>query len=665
MAKPDGFWGKILHGLGLDWQSSYVYNYIYDANMRAGFFISAMMILQELVIILQRSFGPRGGHGAETFYSTSQLLGDTLILTVSGLMLVSSILYVKGKLKNKIVGKVIQCVYAAVCITFGIIISCSAYERGEQLLTFVIMCMNVSCLLIWRPIVSFGMLTAAYVLFYIRISSLPWGLSGIVGPTTETTLNLIASWASTLMLSFFKYHKGVTHAIKDESLEKMNLHLSEISQKDDLTEVHNMTHFRVEAEKILNYVTTNKENVVFLFMDIENFKSFNEKYGFAAGNELLRQVAHTMVRIFHGSLVSRFSDDHFVVLTNVEGVMENIEELTREIAACQREVHLELKCGAYRPSGDEKDPILACDRARFACNSIKKHYDCHFRYYDKTLEDQFKLKQHVINNIDIAIENHYIKVYYQPVVSMKTGCVCGLEALARWQDPEYGLLPPGAFIDTLEEHRQIYKLDRYVIEQVCRDYRDSVDNYQPFPPVSINFSRIDFELCDMVGYLTALAKRFDVPKEFIDVEITETALSDQQSYLSEAITALQEAGYKVWLDDFGSGYSSLNSLKDYQFDVMKIDMKFLSGFGSNEKTMPILKNIVQLARQLSMVSLTEGVETQEQYDFLQSIGCDRSQGYLFSKPAPLEEFRRMVADGELKIADEYKNAPPVSEEKIG
>ncbi|MDD7516039.1 EAL domain-containing protein [Ruminococcus flavefaciens] len=319
-------------------------------------------------------------------------------------------------------------------------------------------------------------------------------------------------------------------------------------------------------------------------------------------------------------------------------------------------MHLELKCGAYKPVGDEADISLACDRARFACNSIKKHYDRTLRLYDKSLEDKFHLKQYIVNNIDTAIENNYIKVYYQPIVSTIDGRICGLEALARWQDPNYGLLSPGAFIEILEEYRQIYKLDKYIIEAVCRDYRDSVDNDRPFFPVSLNFSRLDFELCDIVGYLCETVERYNVPKNFIDIEITESALTDQKDFLPNAIKELRSYGYKVWLDDFGSGYSSLNVLKDYQFDVLKIDMKFLSGFRNNEKTRPILENIVNLTKQLKMVSLTEGVETKEQFDFLGTIGCERAQGYLFSKPVPLEELRERIASGELSVNTDTKSA---------
>ena len=151
-----------------------------------------------------------------------------------------------------------------------------------------------------------------------------------------------------------------------------------------------------------------------------------------------------------------------------------------------------------------------------------------------------------------------------------------------------------------------------------------------------------------------MTEKYEVPKDYLEVEITESALTDQQSFLQEAIRKLHDKGYNVWLDDFGSGYSSLNVLKDYQFDVLKIDMKFLNGFSENEKTKVILESIVELNKQLGMLSLTEGVETSEQYEFLSSIGCQRVQGYYFSKPVPYDEMKAMIVSGKLSICDKYK-----------
>ncbi|WP_173386217.1 bifunctional diguanylate cyclase/phosphodiesterase [Ruminococcus flavefaciens] len=644
----------ILNGLGFEKNSKYVRDYFFTTNMRASIYMSLVVIVLEVWMIIRMTVTIfRDNLQSNMMHYIEKYYVNYFILTFTGIiMLILAVRFMRGKKDNRYLCTVVKWVFTLVCIYFGIKISLNDYSKGEQILTFLTMELFSLCLLTWKPYIAFVLASASYVYFYYRMNEMVAVNTGEVGTTVATQINFFIMWISTMMVCIANYNNTRMQALKDENLEKVNTYLSKISIEDELTGIHNMVYFRNEAEKVLSYVTTDKENTIFLFFDIENFKSYNEKYGFHEGNELLIKVAHMIEDSFKGSLVSRFSDDHFVVLTRIDGAKNIIGHLSGEIKKLQREVHLELKCGAYKPVGDEADVSLACDRARFACNSIKKHYDRTLRIYDKSLEDKFQLKHYIVNNIDNAIASGYIKVYYQPVVSTRNGCICGLEALARWEDPNYGLLSPGAFIEILEEYRQIYKLDQYIIEAVCRDYRDASDNKKPFAPVSLNFSRLDFELCDIVGYLCETVEKYGVPKNFIDIEITESALTDQQDFLPNAIKNLRSFGYKVWLDDFGSGYSSLNVLKDYQFDVLKIDMKFLSGFKDNEKTRPILENIVSLTKQLKMLSLTEGVETAEQFSFLEAIGCDRAQGYLFSKPVPIETLREKISAGELKISPE-------------
>lgn len=647
---------RIKEFLGLEKQSRHVKDFIYDANIKASIYMSVVVIILEVWMIIRRIhkemtvyYDP--AHGFDYYFERFR---NYSILLIAGLcVFIYAVAYYRGKTTNHTLGSIIIWSFSFIGIYFGMMVSMIDYSKGEQILTFLTMELFIMCLLTWKPLIGVVILSVSYILFYWQMDAIKAPNTGELGTTEATQINYFIMWLSTLMFCFSNYNRLKYQAVKDENLEEANRHLSRISVEDELTGIHNMLYFRTEAEKLMSYVITDKESMVFLFFDIENFKSYNEKYGFHAGNELLVKVAHLIDDSFAGSLVSRFSDDHFVVLTKNEGSMETISGLAERVHDLQRDVQLTLKCGAYRPSGEETDPSVACDRARLACTSIKKRYDQSFRMYDKALEDRFYLKQYIVNNIDTAIASGYIKVYYQPVVSTASGRICGFEALARWLDPNYGLLSPAAFISTLEEYRQIHKLDKCIMEQVCRDYRSAKDKGLPFVPVSLNFSRLDFELCDIVGYLCKSAEEYNVPRNFLDVEITESALNEQRDFLQSAMKVLRSAGFNIWLDDFGSGYSSLNVLKDYQFDVMKIDMKFLTGFASNKKTRTILKNIVGLTKQLNMMSLTEGVETKEQFEFLKRIGCDRTQGYLFSKPVPLEEMYAKIESGELAIANEY------------
>ncbi|RKM62109.1 EAL domain-containing protein [Butyrivibrio sp. CB08] len=246
------------------------------------------------------------------------------------------------------------------------------------------------------------------------------------------------------------------------------------------------------------------------------------------------------------------------------------------------------------------------------------------------------VKQYVADNIDKALESGWIKVYYQPVIRSLTEQLCGAESLARWIDPDQGFLPPDKFIGTLENTRQIHKLDMYIIEQVCKDISERLSNKLPTVPVSVNFSRLDFEEVDMVGFVEGLVSRYDIPRDYIHIEITESMIVSDADLMRRMIDDFRDAGYEVWMDDFGSGYSSLNLLKDYHFDTLKLDMEFLRNF--NDKSKAIMTSTTTMAKDIDMATLAEGVETAEQVSFLRNIGCGKLQGYFYGKPMPIDEF---------------------------
>lgn len=261
--------------------------------------------------------------------------------------------------------------------------------------------------------------------------------------------------------------------------------------------------------------------------------------------------------------------------------------------------------------------------------------------------DNNEISNYVISNIDAAITNEYIKVYFQPVVRTISKKLCGMEALARWIDPEIGFLSPADFIPALEESGEIYKLDLYVAEKVCENYRRVSDAKDTPVPVSFNLSRIDFEKTDIFSEIENDVKKYDVPRDMINIEITESMVIKDSEKIYEVIKKFREAGYLVWMDDFGSGYSSLNVLKDYEFDELKIDMEFLRTFTDRSKE--IIRSIVYMAKLIGVQTLAEGVETEEQYEFLRKIGCEKIQGYYFGKPMPYEESIRQITDRNIKI----------------
>ena len=200
------------------------------------------------------------------------------------------------------------------------------------------------------------------------------------------------------------------------------------------------------------------------------------------------------------------------------------------------------------------------------------------------------------------------------------------------------MISPAIFVEVLEDVHLVHKLDLYIIDQVCADLKDDIERGLAVEPVSVNLSRLDFELCDIKTEIDKCREKYDIPVNLLNIEITESAVASGESFLGDQIRNFRESGYQVWMDDFGSGYSSLNNLKVYEFDVLKIDMDFLRTFDTNKKTQVILATIVNMAKELDIHTLAEGVETQEQYEFLRRIGCEKMQGYLFGKPKPQDEF---------------------------
>ena len=263
------------------------------------------------------------------------------------------------------------------------------------------------------------------------------------------------------------------------------------------------------------------------------------------------------------------------------------------------------------------------------------------------------LRSYVVENIDRAIEERWIVVYFQPVARVLTGEICGMEALARWVDPTYGLLAPDQFIGALEDALLIHKLDSEIIRQICENYQKTVEVSGVDPvTVSFNLSRLDFQLCDIHRVIEDAIHRYRVPRDILRVEITESILDNDEERMHQVIDRFWERGFRVWMDDFGSGFSSLNVLKDYRFDTLKIDMVFLKDF--NQRSREIVKSIVDMSKRIGVHTLAEGVETLEQFMFLKSIGCEKAQGYFFGKPMPYGDVRKSIAERGFQVESSAK-----------
>lgn len=540
-------------------------------------------------------------------------------------------------------------IFSVVCLIFGIFISLSEYRNDGLVMTFISMELIVICILGWRPFVSLAVVAGTFGLLYLMIS-----LDSGRTPDSGFTIGYIIVAASIIVTGISSYNQMRNEAEKDESLVSTYKHLAETAVKDELTGTANMSFFRKRAKEILHDPTTQYFRQIFVYLDVENFRPLNEKYGFESGNSFIRKFAGQIIDVFYDGLVGRQGDDHFVVLCDKEDLEQRLATLRNYIYDCGFDTQTGLKAGGYMVKSRDIDPSVACDRARYACNSIKKLYDQDYCEYDEELDKKFIMRQYIVNNVDAAIDRGDIKVFYQPVCWARNRKLCGYEALSKWEDPVYGFLPTSLFIPVLEEYHQVHKIDMVVVDTVCKDLRWLMDNGRPAVPVSLNFSRLDFELTDVVDLLCSCTRKYNINPDMIHVEVTESALSDNLESLHRDLDRLKELGFPLWLDDFGSGYSSLNVLKDFDFDVMKIDMVFLSSFYDQEaKTKAVLKNVVSMANDLNMHTLTEGVETLDEAEYLRSIGCERLQGYLFGKPMPLKEALVKITAGTLPVSEEF------------
>ena len=630
---------KLKHFFGIGKHSDYINEYFDKSNIRSSLYVTSVVLVLELFMMLNvllRQFDEETRRTTEWFVIHFSCF---LVLFFAALVLfVYSIRHLKKLSEKRYTWEIIKYIFSVIAIAFGIYISLLDYQKGEQFITLMTMTIFVFCFVVWRPVYTIILMTVSYGLFFLLCNK-------YLPATYATKVNLTIVFITILMSSMNAYHQKLKEAQKDEKLEHAQGILLKLSISDEVTGIANMHFFRSQALELMHDKSVDISSLIFLFLDIENFKILNEKYGFWEGNAFLKKFADMIEKIFSGSIVAHFSNDNFVVLTKDEAIEEKLNTIRRNLLSMNYDIKLGLKVGSYRPRDRECLPLIACDHARYACYTIKKRYNYDYREYDDSMANDFQKKQYIINNIDEAIKKEYIKVFYQPVINAKTGKLCGLEALARWDDPQYGFLSPADFIQTLEEYYQIYKLDMFVVEKVCQHFVYIMERNLPLIPVSLNFSRRDFDSINLAEDVEECLQKYNIDKKLIHIEVTESTLSENDEKLKEILKRFRSNGYALWLDDFGAGYSGLNVLKEYDFDMMKIDMKFLSGFSGNEKARHILKNIITMAKALNMSTLTEGVETEEAYQFLRENGCEQIQGYLFGRPMPDKELYEKVKIG--------------------
>ena len=456
--------------------------------------------------------------------------------------------------------------------------------------------------------------------------------------------------------------------VSDITKEKNYEHELQVNAYYDiLTGLYNRKAFYYNAKKLIK-ANPDKEYSIIRF-NIGNFKLINDLMGREAGDRVLIAVADCL-RSFTAdkAVCARFSSDHFVLISccySEEGLSELMARVKESVAKTGIVSHeIQYYMGVFTVA--EKDRNISiesmCDRAMLACQSIKGSFTQHIAYYDEHMRESILEEQEICDQAHRAMEKGEFKMYYQAVYGIKAKKFVSAEALVRWIHPEKGLISPGRFIPVFEKNGLIAELDMYVLGQVCKYHQKRRNLGLPPFPISVNISRMSLYNPRLYECISELTDKYQVEPKYFRIEITESAYNDNPNQLLETVGKLRDKCYPILMDDFGSGYSSLNTLKDIPIDLLKLDMKFMEGFEKSGRVGTIVTSVARMSKWLNVPMLAEGVETREQYEFLKSIGCAYIQGFYFSKPVNEEEFTALIANQKISPADGHLESYGMGEE---
>ena len=406
---------------------------------------------------------------------------------------------------------------------------------------------------------------------------------------------------------------------------------------DAITGLPNLNYLKQFADERINALWVTGATPAVIYFDIRSMATYNMEYGYAKGDELVQLTGRTLSEQFPDALVTRGEGDHFIM------VAEYDEELGKKALKANKRIKRTaygrttgIQCAIVKMLPEMK-AIEGIDRARSTLKEIGDDLNIVYRFYTHGEDDDYWMGRYILQNFDDALENGWIRVFYQPILRTRTEKVTILEGLARWVDPRQGLISPGRFIPVLSQYHLLHKLDIYMVEQICREFHVRKEAGLPLVPVTVNISAQDFDYVDVVEILNATLEKYGLERNRLIVEITEQDLAQATDHFRNQLERIHESGYKLWVDDFGSGYSSLNVFNQYHVDRVKFDMDFVRHLDDNSgANRTILKYMVEMCRRLGVHTLAEGVETKKQYEFLSDVDCEMVQGFYMYKPEPVE-----------------------------
>lgn len=430
--------------------------------------------------------------------------------------------------------------------------------------------------------------------------------------------------------------RKIEQAAKDRQIIELHRYI----EKDSLTGLYNRETFYQRASALIQRDPDRQYSIIYL--DISCFKVINDLFHVETGNLILKTAAYYFMAVIDEAYgaCGRIEADHFVVCIptdrfNIERMLEGLDQTIQSLGVRH---NILFYAGIYPVDNPFLPVDQMCDRAHMALNKIKGNYMNRYAYYDTSMRDLMMQEQMIVRDMEFALQEQQFVIYLQPVYNIEKNHIVSAEALVRWMHPTDGVISPGKFIPIFERNGFIVRLDRFVWESVCRFLHDRRQRGEEIVPVSVNVSRLNFYNRDLLEFLLGLLEKYDLEAYMLKLEVTESAYTDNPYQLCSIINSFREHGFPVLMDDFGSGFSSLNMLKNLPMDVLKIDMGFVQELESSERANIVMKGIVNLAKELNMGVIVEGVETKRQLDLLAAIGCDEIQGYYFSRPLPVQDF---------------------------
>lgn len=426
--------------------------------------------------------------------------------------------------------------------------------------------------------------------------------------------------------------------------------LEKLAFYDNITEKSNYNCFLTTARKLLD--GNRQQCYAVVTFDIDKFKYVNDVYGYDVGNRVLKEIADSLEKnLTDGELCARIQSDCFVLLLkyreqkDLASRTDILCELIRRVGdANSRKCDFILAVGIYEVIDHSLDVQAMVDRAVIARKTVKGLHRTAYAFYNDQIRSEIINEKKMESEMHTALAEGQFEVYYQPKYYLENLRLSGAEALVRWNRPNKGMVSPSEFINLFEKNGFIVQIDLYVFTQVCRKIREWIDKGYEVVPVSINLSRKHIGNPIFINTFTDIMTQYNIPPKYVELELTENTIFEGGSSILKLLDSIHSLGCAFSMDDFGTGYSSLNMLKDIPVDVLKLDREFLGGSIGNLRGREIIRTIVQLAKKLNIRVVAEGVEDEEQLEFLKSVECDVAQGFYLSKPISCAEFEKILSE---------------------